>query len=52
MNRFAITLEQLEAEVHVPVELQTSEQPEPPNPDLLDEADRERLALLGIAGAI
>ena len=51
-NKYAMTLERLESSVHVPVEQQTSEQPEPPNPDLLGEADRDRLALLRVAGAV
>ena len=51
-NRYAVPLQELENSVHVPVSEQISEQPAPPNPDLLAEADRDRLALLRVAGAV
>lgn len=51
-NKYAVSLEDLERSAHVPASEQVSEQPQPPNPDLLGEADRERLALLRVAGAV
>lgn len=43
---YAISLVRLEAEAHVPVEDQISEQPEPGAPDAVGEAEVERLTML------
>lgn len=50
-NKYAVSLEELESSAHVPVSEQVTEQAEPPHPDLLGEADRDRLALLRVAGS-
>ena len=49
--RFRITLDELEASVHVPVEDQVSAQADPPTPDLLGPDEIARLSMLRLGGA-
>lgn len=49
--RFRITLDELEASVHVPVEDQVSAQADPPAPDLLGPDEIARLSMLRLGGA-
>ena len=50
-NKYAVTLTELERSAHVALEDQVTElDTTPPHPDLLAEAERERNALLRVAG--
>jgi hypothetical protein len=50
-NKYTETLEELEASAHVKVEDQVAEQPEPPAPAPLSDAEVARQEFLRIAGA-
>jgi hypothetical protein len=50
-GKYSATLEELEASAHVKTEDQVAEQPEPPAPAPLSEAEVARQEFLRIAGA-
>jgi hypothetical protein len=50
-SKYSVTLEKLEKSAHVRVEDQVAEQPEPPAPAPLSEAEVDRQEFLRIAGA-
>ena len=50
-ERFRISLDELEASAHVPVEDQVSAQADPPTPDLLGPDEIARLSMLRLGGA-
>lgn len=50
-NKYAMTLDDLEKGVHVPLDEQVSEQAEPPPEAPISEQELDRLRLLGPTGA-
>jgi len=51
MSKYAMTLEGLERSAHVPADLQTTAQGEPPPPGPISPEELDRQRLLGITGA-
>lgn len=49
-NKYEVSLEALEKSAHVPFSEQVEEVPEQPNGDAITAEERERLALLRVAG--
>ena len=49
-NTYQVTLAELERSAHVPLAEQVEEVPEQPNGDAISAEERERLALLRVAG--
>ena len=51
MNRYDVSLDDLERSAHVPVDEQITEQPEPPAPGPLSDEELDRQRLLGVTAA-